>query len=371
MKPTISVFLFAMPLVACAPNIGKDVQDDTDDTATTGGDVVNVNNGDSTTTTINATDSLAWIYYDFESGSGVEVEDAATELNWDLAFQRYTPKMNGGVSGSGGMGVALLDGEDFDALSEAPYSGYLSDAESAEETGTTEYVMAEWYDYDYTTHLLSPADRVYVVRTVEGNYFKLRFDNYYDEAGTSGYLQFTWAAIDEPSGSDTGDVDTGEGPDPGPEPEDDSAVNCTSTPDLVLTTADSTGYRSVVNSAASDSWTCLSLLDAEQVDSAWDFAWKTWGAALPMGFSGIILPGQDYAALTTAPSEGWSNQNMSLFDGWYDYDSSTHILTPKDRVYVLKDDLGNYWKLQIESYYGDDNTLHRPTFRWAEINAPE
>ena len=56
--------------------------------------------------------------------------------------------------------------------------------------------MAAWYNYDYTTHELSPADMLYFVQTVEGDYFRLRFTSYYNGAGTSGFVSFESGAID-------------------------------------------------------------------------------------------------------------------------------------------------------------------------------
>ena len=53
-------------------------------------------------------------------------------------------------------------------------------------------------------------------------------------------------------------------------------------------------------------------------------------------------------------------------DNWYDYDMSTHVLTPKDRVYLIQEvDAELTWKLQITTYYSADGDLHNPTFRWA------
>lgn len=56
--------------------------------------------------------------------------------------------------------------------------------------------LGAWYDYDFMTHVLTPKPVVYVVRTVEGNAFKLEVQGYYDEAGTSGIFTIRWAALD-------------------------------------------------------------------------------------------------------------------------------------------------------------------------------
>ena len=151
---------------------------------------------------------------------------------------------------------------------------------------------------------------------------------------------------------------------------DDSAVECSTSPELVTSTASGESYLTELNSAAASSWTCLSFSSAEQVESDWSFAWQQWTAVLPAGTAGVVLDGEDFDAVESAPEEGWLWNNMTLLSDWYDYDPSTHILTPKDRVYVLQESSGATWKLQIESYY-DDDTLHRPTFRWAPLSAAE
>ncbi len=81
--------------------------------------------------------------------------------------------------------------------------GYLSDAEDSEDEGEDPdfaFLAPEpWYDYDQETHILTPKDQVYIVQSVSGDYFKLQILDYYDDAGTSGYLKFKWATIMAPA----------------------------------------------------------------------------------------------------------------------------------------------------------------------------
>ena len=114
-----------------------------------------------------------------------------TTASWDLAFNRYHGKANGGVSGVGDVAVATLEGADFDAVTTAPAAGYTSDGD--------ELALGGWYAYDMTTHALHPADVVYVVRAVTGDYFKLKFTSYYDASSASGFPTFRWAPVDPPS----------------------------------------------------------------------------------------------------------------------------------------------------------------------------
>ena len=60
----------------------------------------------------------------------------------------------------------------------------------------------------------------------------------------------------------------------------------------------------------------------------------------------------DFGEVTSAiPEESWFGE-VDLMDSWYDYDMSTHVLTPKDRVYLIQEvDADLTWKLQITTYY--------------------
>jgi hypothetical protein len=152
-------------------------------------------------TVVNATDMMVYRYFDLDADA--EVDEGSAD--WDLGFLRFKIKSNGGDSGDGGVLVAKLAGEDFDALSKAPDSGYVEDSDavsSKSENGDPNYgfLGAEpWYDYG-DKHQLSPKDVVYVVRSTAEKFYKVAVLNYYDKAGTSGYLTFKWAEIEAPDG---------------------------------------------------------------------------------------------------------------------------------------------------------------------------
>jgi hypothetical protein len=164
------------------------------------GPVVTADLGDGVhETTLDATDEAAWRHFDFESRG--EADPAADA--WDLAALRFNVKSNGGTSGDGGAAVAILAGTTFDAVTAAPTDGFAEDTAttpgmggSAEAEVTPGYVFDNWYAYDPATHTLTPVpDRVYVVRTPEGNHFKVEMLGYYDDAGTPGFVRFRWAAL--------------------------------------------------------------------------------------------------------------------------------------------------------------------------------
>ena len=343
-----------------------------------------------TRTLIDSTSEEEWVYLDFERCEVVEVAEPESSATWDVGFRRFNPKINGGVSGAGEMEVAILDGANFDEVSSAPADGYVTDTADDDDDGVPEYAMEGWYIYHMEDHTLSPADLVYVIKTVEGGYVKLRFEDYYDDAGTSGYLQFSWAFIDEPGagGSEGGGEAEGgeaeggeaeggeaEGGESGGGPNPDDDITCTPGTDLVTTTSDATDNLSVFTSNVSETWACFSFSEGAQVETGWDIAWKSYDTATSSTVDGLVLEGQDYDALSTVPEGDWSEGDPDLMDDWFDYSGSPdHLVTPKDHVYVLEDADGGVWKVQITTYYRDaelGGDAHYPTLRWASISGDE
>jgi hypothetical protein len=145
---------------------------------------------------VDASSTTDVIYLDLDGGAEVTPADPAGDPSWDVAFKRSEVRLNGGVSGTGGVTAAALDGTDLAAVTVAPASGFVSDAPDGADADTTpDLALGAWYTYDSTTHVLSPADRTYVVHTSAGAYVKIRFAGYYDQAGTSGHPSFRWAII--------------------------------------------------------------------------------------------------------------------------------------------------------------------------------
>ena len=91
--------------------------------------------------TLDATSATNFVYVSLESGNVVSVPDPSTSTAWDIAFRRFSTKLNGGVAGPGGVaGYSLAnnanatsddvvaftptDGEAaFDAVTEASITG--------------------------------------------------------------------------------------------------------------------------------------------------------------------------------------------------------------------------------------------------------
>lgn len=198
-----ALLLFVLvPLSACAPDLREAYPFDG---ATTGGGsrVTHEELGEGVwRTTVDASVNEAWVYLDLDARRELPVDEALTTQDWDLAFQRFKIISNGGVSGPGGVAAAALTGTSFEALTRAPESGFQAD----ETDGTDEnsdldsaFLKGEgWYYYDLGKHRLTARETVYVVRTTDGGYFKLKLLGYYDGSGNSGHVSFEWASVTAP-----------------------------------------------------------------------------------------------------------------------------------------------------------------------------
>lgn len=190
-------------VTGCAEDLQSSLGDDDggDEAHGEGGDggpqIENEDDGDVVRTTVDATGDAVWIYFDLESRTQVTVADPLTSDAWDLAFKRYDIATNGGVSGGGGMTVAIVEGDDLSVVTSEPSGPWLADAEDGDDANDDpDYVISGWYDYDFMTHVLSPKPLVYVVRTPEENAFVVQVVDYYDEAGSSGWMQIEWKPLD-------------------------------------------------------------------------------------------------------------------------------------------------------------------------------
>ena len=157
-----------------------------------------VEDGEFLRTVVDGRYDEAWLYFDFESADAFDVDNPADSNAWDIAIRRVVVKSNGGVSGRGGVEVAVIDDEDFAAITTAPRVGWEQDQAGDDEErdpGGTVFNETTWYDYDLLTHSVEPKDQFYVIRTVEGATFKIRFDSYYSADGEAGWLSFAWGAV--------------------------------------------------------------------------------------------------------------------------------------------------------------------------------
>ena len=157
---------------------------------------------ESLTFTIDATNREAWAYFSLASGDTVDVADAENSEAWDIGFQRTQVKLNGGISGPGMGSVVMLTETTFEAVTEAPADGYLSDTEDT--LAIVPQSEKGWYIYTGPpAHWILPLeDRVFVIKAADGTFAKVRFIGYYkdnENKKDSGFVRFEY--VHQPDGS--------------------------------------------------------------------------------------------------------------------------------------------------------------------------
>ena len=140
---------------------------------------------DARTMTVDASDSEVWRFFDFSRGSVVE---APGEEEWDIAFRRIQIIVNGGRGMEGQGAAASLEDMTFESVSSVPETGYVV----AERRDSVNAVLEDWYDYSFTSHVLSPKPIVYAIRTADGRYAKLEMLGYYCVGALPGCTTFRY-----------------------------------------------------------------------------------------------------------------------------------------------------------------------------------
>lgn len=187
------LILLCASMAACTPDLEHELADDDGGEAEGGEQIASTIEGDVVHSTIDATDDAAWIRLDLETRAQVDESDDG----WDLAFSRFNAALNGGVSGDGGMAAVVLEGVELDEVTTVPEGPWVTDLPDSDDHGDDpDYVTAGWYDYDFATHVLTPRAVVYVVKSVEGHAFALQIVDYYDDTGSSGWLQLRWKPLE-------------------------------------------------------------------------------------------------------------------------------------------------------------------------------
>ena len=119
-------------------------------------------------------------YFDFSRGS---VVPSPSPLGWDLAFQRFTILANGGPDFAGQGGILDLGTTSLDSLAAVPTGGYAANSAGREVSNAA---TDQWYDYSWTSHVLSPKPKIFAVRTADGRYAAFEILSYYCPTAQAG-----------------------------------------------------------------------------------------------------------------------------------------------------------------------------------------
>ena len=232
------------------------------------------------------------VYYNLTSKSTI----ADHSGDWDVAFYKsgIYAKSNGGINT-----VAA----DYAAYSDA--SALDLDAD----------VSNSWYSYSGNPyHIVTPKTGTFVVvKDAEGEIYKLNIKTYYNDSDESGYYTFDYELL---SGAQSSDA-----------------------------THSATDFYSGAHGGSSYYYYDLDNNTASTVDGAWDIAFKRTAIKAKEG----QLVDASYTSYSTAPSAGYVSEDLP---SWYDYNPSTHKVTPKsDKTVVIKTTEGKFVKLEVATFY--------------------
>jgi hypothetical protein len=139
--------------------------------------------------TIDARSRKDWVYFNFARGAAVSTSQDA--LDWDLALRRTDLLTNNGDTNSRGQGGAVdLDEVPLDEAV-VPGGGYLQDA-THDERGLENPALHKWYNYDWTSHIITSKNHTYALKTNTGEVVLLTFVSYYCDDGSPGCVTFRY-----------------------------------------------------------------------------------------------------------------------------------------------------------------------------------
>ena len=154
-----------------------------------------------------------WIYFSLSEGkelAGIDETNRESNLKWDLAFNRYNVRTNSGVSGKGQGGAMDAGKKELKDVTVVPEGEFVVDEMAkitSKFTGTgVEEIesplnkkLGEAIKFAGPPPTYTPSEHVYIVKTADGKYAKVKVLSFYNDEGKSGYVQFSY--VYQPNGS--------------------------------------------------------------------------------------------------------------------------------------------------------------------------
>ena len=116
---------------------------------------------------------------------------------WDLVFTQYTAKVTQittGIVEDYLVNGVLLNANDVEAVTESakPFNDIaFGDLENYSLLTYRDVIGYDWKDFDFDNNTYSISEnQTYIIKSVEGNYFKLRFTAFLNAEGKRGYPSF-------------------------------------------------------------------------------------------------------------------------------------------------------------------------------------
>lgn len=148
-----------------------------------------------------------YIYVNLQTSEKVAISDldANDSTEWDVSLKRASLRVNSGDSGKGGRKLAVVQAASLDEVTAAPTSGYASDDFTSADcqlvklpAGEPYSAFGEWYNYDDTTHVVTPKSEVYVLERPDGSRTALRLITYYGDPQSpmrGAFYQVEWKQL--------------------------------------------------------------------------------------------------------------------------------------------------------------------------------
>jgi hypothetical protein len=289
---------------------------------------------------VDASSKTDWAFVRLSDQKVVVGTDAGGLSDWDVAVQRTLWRTAGAEVGGVAGALELADAKAV-AVDTVGFAADAPQAPAGPPGGTpvlANPILSAWYNYDALTHAVSPKPVAYAVRSRSGHYFRLQITSWND----GKYLL------------------------------DIAKLRCVPAEHTVA-----------VDATSKTTWTYLDLaagavtLAPQATPTAWDLAaqrtlWRSNGGSSGTGAGAVLLANGDFAAVLSVPDSGYTvdtemplagppgsgttSQNPVL-SAWYDYDPTTHAVTAKPVVYLIRTADGGAAKVAFTAYASGAYTL--------------
>ena len=141
-----------------------------------------------------------WKYFSLKEGKEVTPAKPEEDLTWDIAFNSYYVRLNGGTSGKGKAEAVKVEGTNFAEIVEAPKAGFAKDAQGKISQGN--YPNITKVDASFSQYMSGglgtktgiiglnplkapnvffPTNYIYIVKAADGTYAKIQVTDFYKE----------------------------------------------------------------------------------------------------------------------------------------------------------------------------------------------
>ena len=373
MNKTYLALLLAMTfgLTACGGSSSDDTPVETPDEVTdgSGGSDDGSSDGGNEEATIygpystGSTSEPVAVYFDLDTQTQLTLtdEEAATDTTWDIGFKRTNVFLNTHQDTQVSLYFTGNNSDFYDdtgapvsdlflnATADSELDDYLavteSDIPEAEAFSTdteTQVIGDTFYNYDFTTHVVTPNEETYYIVFSDSNYTKFHVTDIVTEGRVIGEITLGVMHQSVLDGQTTFAEEVTLTVD---------AVGCS---DAVYVDFD---MQQVVTQT--DGWD----LTIPCADGAGEFALTIADDATVLRTDAQTYNGVDTEA---AQYYGFSEEMVSEYamstNNWYFYDSTSHLLYSQFGVYLIQAGDTTY-KFQITSYYDEEGTSGAYSFR--------